>query len=298
MLSISAHDCTGLAREDGGGPGCCGACKALEKRDVIAGIQERILGGVSERSSHLYQPIAGLLEVIRRKDQQISALRINAFSATKTLIRRAATLDLHKKFMVAVASGKVPRVDALVRATLKSNGSIGTAVVQLDRAINHVYTPRSYLEADKLRGVVFLKLGGARVADFAHRTYGSPSVSTLRQLSITEPLVPSPSAPTFDEICKNISISFPSTGPFSFKSDDVRFAGAVLMIDEVKCDERLRWDPTSNKILGVCREHSATTSLDFMSMEDLDRVYNAINAKTMHRATEVRPIVSVSIAYS
>jgi hypothetical protein len=49
-----------------------------------------------------------------------------------------------------------------------------------------------------------LWLGGARVAEFAHRSMSLPSPRTARRNTIIRPLVVSPSAPTVAEVEANI----------------------------------------------------------------------------------------------
>ena len=41
------------------------------------------------------------------------------------------------------------------------------------------------------------------------------------------------------------------------------------MIDEIKLEERLQWDLSSNKILGLCQKHNRHIGVDFCSVTDV-----------------------------
>lgn len=65
----------------------------------------------------------------------------------------------------------------------------------------------------------------------------------------------------------------------------------TLQVDEIKIQERLRWDPTSNQILGVCREHTSDRehplSLEFCAMHQADALLTGLQSNEVHLATEV-----------
>ena len=59
------------------------------------------------------------------------------------------------------------------------------------------------------------------------------------------------------------------------------------MIDEIKVEERLRWDPSTNRILGLCRENTEHIGLDFCSMSDARAIVHGIMGGEIHHASEV-----------
>jgi hypothetical protein len=59
------------------------------------------------------------------------------------------------------------------------------------------------------------------------------------------------------------------------------------MLDELKTEERLRHDPDSNKIQGVCCEHGHKTSLEFNSEKEVDLLLEAIDKKDIHLTVKV-----------
>ena len=63
--------------------------------------------------------------------------------------------------------------------------------------------------------------------------------------------------------------------------------GYMLMIDEIAVKNRLRYNALTNRILGTCREHSKTVSLNFDSMEEAELVSRSLTDGTVHFAEEV-----------
>jgi hypothetical protein len=168
-------------------------------------------------------------------------------------------------------------------------GSILSLLTAVDRAALGLYKPKGYTEEEMLRGYLLLKVGGAKVATIANRAFRtSPSVSTLRAFHVVDPLVASPQSPIYQDILSNIKTSFPTDGPFAFSPELVALVGLIWMIDEVKCEELLRYDAATNMILGICREHSSHLSLEFNSLADLEKIYDALEKGEVHRAKEVR----------
>ena len=66
----------------------------------------------------------------------------------------------------------------------------------------------------------------------------------------------------------------------------------VLMFDEVATEKRIRWDPTTNFFLGVCRQHAHRTSMEFINEGDLEELFQRLNSvvddEKVHHAGEVR----------
>jgi hypothetical protein len=59
------------------------------------------------------------------------------------------------------------------------------------------------------------------------------------------------------------------------------------MIDEIKVEERLTYNPQSNEIVGCCREHSARYSFQFNSHDDLSIIHEGVRTEKTHLAKEV-----------
>ena len=158
-------------------------------------------------------------------------------------------------------------------------------IERLDRANQGLYKPKNFTEEETLRGLLFLRLGGSRVAELAHRSLGSPGISTLRRSEAVTPLLPSVKTPTKEEIRKNIQVAFKDTSL-------QQTCGYVLMIDEIKIETRPRWDDKTNNILGLCQEHTTHVGLEFCSIDVLKEIFTKIKNKEIHWASEVRLQIS------
>ncbi|KAH9020543.1 hypothetical protein EDB83DRAFT_2432480 [Lactarius deliciosus] len=58
------------------------------------------------------------------------------------------------------------------------------------------------------------------------------------------------------------------------------------MIDEIKVEERMQWDPSTNRILGLCREHTGHVGLEFCLMSDPRALVHGILVGEIHHASE------------
>ena len=130
----------------------------------------------------------------------------------------------------------------------------------IKRAANGMYHPKGYNEEDDLQGLLFLRLGGAHVADITHHIFGTPSVRTIRTCTIVPQIIPSPSFSTHDEIQRNVVASFEGLlKGLGLSGQEVLHA--IIMFDELAIKKWPRWDDKSNKVLGICREHGSGSSL-------------------------------------
>jgi hypothetical protein len=154
------------------------------------------------------------------------------------------------------------------------------------RAAEGTYHPKGFDKEDDMQALLFLRLGGRRVADIAHHTFGTPAVSTIRRRTMIPPILPSPSFPTRREIESNIVANFEGLRDVLGSLGDTKLH-AIAMFDELAVEKRPRWDDKTNRILGVCREHGSGTSLEFASEEDLELLWDELASGKIHLAHEV-----------
>jgi hypothetical protein len=262
----------------------CQNCMTLAKNPHLEGILRRMEMGVHENTPLVYHSVGSLITLLRRRQGEIKALRLRKLNDAHKLANKAVAIDNLKRWVMAVGSGKVERVDRLVRVNLARKGGIRNLLDLYDRAARQVYHPRNYTEEDELRGLLLWRLGGARIAGIAHRALNLPSHRTLQRRTRVPRLVVSPTMPTTSEVVANILSCFESL------SDILSHKGIVhqvLMLDELKVEERPRFDDESNKIIGLCREHGKITSLEYNSEKEVDLLLDAIGSGKVHLATEV-----------
>jgi hypothetical protein len=258
----------------------CHECMRLLTHQIVEGILDRIRDGIHANTAYMYQPIGGLVELLRKKTAMVDGMRFKQLSTSRTMATRARTVGQYEQLIMAMSEGSVNRLDALLRAGINRGVGVRGMMELLDRAQKGLYKPKNFTEEEMSCGLLFLRLGGARVASLAHQALGSPGLSTLRRASIVTPLLPSAGTPSLREIQRNLQAAFKN-------SQGEAGCGYVLMIDEIKVEERMRWDPASNKILGLCREHTQHVGLDFCSVNDAKVLIEGILRGEIHHASEV-----------
>jgi hypothetical protein len=276
----------------------CEDCAKLTSSTLYAGIMDRIKYGSHENIPLVYYGVGGLMTIVRQKIDLVAQLRMSKLNDSRKLLVKAGTLEDHKQLMLAIASGRVERVAPLVQAALKNGAGIGTIIQQYERAADKLYKPKGYTNEDIMQSIVLLRLGGACVAEFAHKSLALPSVTTIRHNTVLPTLIVSPSAPSLADVESNISSSYsafasvraPARAPVTFDSNPPSdtIVHQVLMLDELAVEKHVRWDDSCNRFQGTCREHNNRIPLDFTSERELDLLCDAIEEDEVHIATEVR----------
>ncbi|KAH9015472.1 hypothetical protein EDB84DRAFT_1582181, partial [Lactarius hengduanensis] len=276
----------------------CEDCRKLTSSTLFTGIMDRIRFGTHENIPFMYHGVGALIAIARRKTDQIDQLRMSKLNDSRKLLTKAGALEDHKQWILAIASGRVDRVASLVQAGLKHRVGIKTLIQQYERAAEKLYKPKGYTNEDIMRSIVLLRLGGARVAQFAHQSLALPSLTTIRRQTVLPALVVSPSTPTVAEVEANIiscysslnSVAGACSGGTALDSDlrleSDRIVHQVLMLDELAIEKRVRWDDLHNKFQGTCREHNHQIPLEFTSERELDILCEAIESDEIHLATE------------
>ncbi|KAH9981880.1 hypothetical protein BJV77DRAFT_1062507 [Russula vinacea] len=129
-----------------------------------------------QRHSHgnillVYHGVGGLMTIVWWKNDTVSQLRMSKLNDSRRLLVKVGALEDHKQLILAIASGRVERM----------------APLQYERATEKLYKPKGYTNKDIMRSIVLLQLGGARVAEFAHRSLALPSLTTIHRNTVLPP---------------------------------------------------------------------------------------------------------------
>jgi hypothetical protein len=284
---LTSHACTGMAEINGR----CHACNALGQNENLQNIIARYTDGVHENATLAYHGIGGLIDLVHRKTSVIDVLRLRRLNDVRKLVGKEGVIEVHKQMLMALSTHRIPRIDRVLRRGFRNGAGLHSILELIKKAAEGTYHPKAFDEEEDLQALLFLRLGGARVADIAHRVLGTPSVSTIRTRTSVPQILPSPSFPTRYEVQQNIASTFEGF------LDVIGNAGenmlhAIVMFDELAVERRPRWDDKSNKILGMCREHGCATSLEFTSQEDLAMLWDELESGKIHLAHEVRTFQS------
>ncbi|KAG2123473.1 hypothetical protein DEU56DRAFT_717092, partial [Suillus clintonianus] len=249
----------------------CFDCRRLENNEQIMGIHDRMHNGVHENSNYPFFSYFQLIETIKRLKGHNNDLQLKGLNSARQLVRKARTLDLMNRFKLAIAqSGGRYRLHAVVRVCVKHGDGIRTILDKMDSAHKQLFKPRDYDEEEFQLMMLNHSLGGGRVAHLQRKSHGLPSISATKRRLKAQPIIPSPGYPTNKELSHNLGIAFPD----SLNSQEEE--PVTIFADEIKVEERLRWDSAENKIIGVCREHGHSVSLDFVSIAEADAVLAAL----------------------
>jgi hypothetical protein len=283
-MALHSDSCTNTPRytRNSSEPQPCSECSALHNHNIIMGIRHRALDGTHENTPWSYMSFAQLINSLKRKNQQIDQLKLKGLNTGKVLAIRNKNIDGWKRLAVAISAGNIKRISSLFRVELKNGAGVFGLLEKCNQAARLVYQPKSYDEADYHRAYLLWKLGGQSAANIAYRTLGVPSIDTARRHVGTSPLKTSAGIPTPSEINTNLAIAFDT-----FDNHGDFTIGMTMPIDEIKLQERLRWEPRTNMILGVCREHGHECTLEFRTMAQADYLVECLVAGRVHMAAEV-----------
>jgi len=146
----------------------------------------------------------------------------------------------------------IPHLHSLMSAALRDGSGIFGLLEQVDKAAQHVYSPKGYQWVDFERAFLMWKLGGRSAANIAYHTLGIPSIESARWHIRVSPITASPGLPTQGEMESNLSLCFSERGEGSRITVQQGIVGMTMPIDELKIQPCLQWDPYTNMILGVC----------------------------------------------
>ena len=183
------------------------------------------------------------------------------------LAGKEGVIKVHKQMLLALLMQHIPQIDCVLCVGFENGAGIHTMLDLIKKAGEGTYHPKGFDKEEDLQVLLFLCLGGICVADIAHCMFETPSVSTICSQTTVPQILPLPSFPTHYEVLKNIASTF--EGILDVMKVLQNLLYGILMFDELAIEKQPRWDDKSNKFLGVCHEHGHTTSLEFMSKDDL-----------------------------
>ncbi|KAH9024681.1 hypothetical protein EDB85DRAFT_1870012 [Lactarius pseudohatsudake] len=263
--------------------GLCKPCQALLTNERFRKVLGRVQDGVNGHTPYKYHGLASLAEIARKREHTIEMFRLRRINDTKKLVGREGAIGLHRQVLLAMSTGKVPRLDRVLRVASQRNMSLPSILELISKAAQGLYCPKGFNEEEDLQTLLFLRLGGQRVAEIAHRIFGIPSPNTVRRRTMIPPLICSPSYPLETELARNLNAVFESLLPLLAGRPVVH---VVLMLDEIAQEKRPRWCDRTNKLLGWCREHTKGKCLDFNSIADAELLLQDMVRGEVHLAHE------------
>ncbi|KAF8264280.1 hypothetical protein EI94DRAFT_1703360 [Lactarius quietus] len=255
--------------------GLCEPCRALLSNTKFRNVLSRIEDGVNENAPYKFHRLSSLTEIARKKDCTIDLFCLRRTNDGKKLVGREGTITMHHQVLLAMSSGKIPRLDRILCVASDHHMSVA-AILDLIRKVGcGIYHPKGFDEDEDLQTLLFLRLGGQRVAVIAHHMFGIPAPSTVRRRTMIPPLICSPSYPLVRDLEANLVAAFDSLSPNLAARGRLH---AVLMLDEIAQETRPRWCDRTNQILGWCQEHTKGKCMDFNSIADVELLFGEMTA--------------------
>ncbi|KAF8150990.1 hypothetical protein B0H34DRAFT_825169 [Crassisporium funariophilum] len=255
----------------------------------LQGIEDRLENGNHKNTSYTYLTPVETSDLLRRKTGQVKRLKLNALNKASALSVRNRRLDAWKRLAAAVGREDIPRIRSLMAREVRAGSSVFAILERIDAAAKRKFIPRGYEQADYERGYLIYMYGGRPAAQIA-RSLGIPSIDTIKCRVAAKPLQSLPGYPTTAELHTNLAHCYPDATPAASFNPSAPVLGMTMQIDEIKIQERLRWDPRSNQILGVCREHGKAVGLEFRSIHQADALLASLQQEKVHLATEASVI--------
>ncbi|KAH9165187.1 hypothetical protein EDB89DRAFT_1858599 [Lactarius sanguifluus] len=261
----------------------CQPCHMLLSNTKFRNVLVRIENGVNENTPYKYHGLMTMSEIARKKERIIDLFRLWRTNDAKKLVGREGTISLHRQVLLAMSSGKIPRLDRVLRVASDRHMSVAAILDLVRKAVHGLYHPKGYTEEEDLQTLLFLRLGGQRVANIAHHIFGIPAPSTVRRRTMIPPLICSPSYPHARDLENNLVAALDSLLPTLEMRGKYH---VVLMFDEIAQEMRPQWCDRTNQILGWCREHTNGRCMDFNSIADTELLFQDMVDGNMHLAHE------------
>ncbi|KAH9005732.1 hypothetical protein EDB86DRAFT_2795608 [Lactarius hatsudake] len=263
--------------------GLCQPCDMLLSNTKFRNVLVRIENGVNENTPYKYHGLMSMSEIARKKEHIIDLFRLRRTNDAKKLVGHEGTISLHRQVLLAMSSGKIPRLDRVLRVASDRHMSVAAILDLVQKAARGLYQPKGYTEEEDLQTLLFLRLGGQRVANIAHCIFRIPAPSTVRRCTMIPPLICSPSYPHARDLENNLVAALDSLLPTLETRGKYH---VVLMFDEIAQETRPRWCDRTNQILGWCREHTNGRCMDFNSIADAELLFQDMVDGNVHLAHE------------
>ncbi|KAG6905050.1 hypothetical protein DXG01_005403, partial [Tephrocybe rancida] len=291
QIFLHSTHCTDIARPTNPPshtPLPCSHCGHLNDHNIVMGIRHRSLEGTHENTPWAYLTPDDMFAALERKTAELKRLRTASLNLSYKVARRNVHIDAWKRLTMSIGKNNIPRIHQLLAVEHRRGRSVYSMLEKLDRAARRAYRPRGYQRADFERSFLIYKLGGRAAVNIAQRSLGVPSIDATKRNIASVPLRSSHGVPAIDEMKDNLAVCYPALP----EQSGMPRIGMSMQVDEIKVQERLRWDPRSNMILGVCREHGHRCALEFRTITQADHVRDCLRQKDIHLATEATVIAA------
>jgi hypothetical protein len=216
---------------------------------------------------------------IDSKNEQINNLKLEGLNIYRSNLTLKNSHGDMKRLMSLIASNDIPRLSVLIKACLKQNFGVKSTMVKVQHAIDGIYRAKGFSKLDLDIGTLILRIGGPRLAYALNQAGVLPSKTVVsRALQENKSSFKLLMDLSLEQLLKK------NLDALNLDSDDCFYS---LKMDELACDDRIRWCPVTNQILGTCWPHKGQcSSYLFDSWMNLSEIKSALTAGKIHKPKE------------
>jgi hypothetical protein len=150
-------------------------CASLGQNRYLQKIITRYIDGIHENAPLIYHGIGGLIDIVHQRSSEVDRLCLCRLYDMRKLAGKEGVIEVHKQMLLALSMQRIPRIDRVLRVGFKNGAGIHTMLDLIKKAGEGTYHPKGFDKEEDLQALLFLRLGGAHVADIAHHVFGTPS---------------------------------------------------------------------------------------------------------------------------
>ncbi|KII88930.1 hypothetical protein PLICRDRAFT_29388 [Plicaturopsis crispa FD-325 SS-3] len=262
---------------------CADLTKTVERLAAMA-------RDAAPHTNHRFLTYEQLRDMLRDRNKDIHLLRLDSLNVGKKCASLLKQLDDHRRFLMAVATGDVPRLQQLVRQALKENASVSKIVSKIEDGLVGTYVARGYEEVDRAVSTLVLRLGGRKLLYALSHYIALPSVRALQRAEHFVRIMPSIGMPKYSDVAFNMrEVIMPkATAAHSFRT------GVSVLWDEVSQEEVACYLPHLDSVGGLCREHCHLVDVRLSTFESAVKIARALANDTVHYGKEASVIAIAS----
>ncbi|KZT71915.1 hypothetical protein DAEQUDRAFT_664994, partial [Daedalea quercina L-15889] len=216
--------------------------------------------------------------------QQLKQLRAQLANAKRRLATAKRQIADYQRIMIMLANNDFASLRRLLSVSLRHGSSPAAILMQLQRALDGLYNPRSGFTQDELDVAFIAKaLGGQRLLYALQKSHGLPSHRTVQRHCPIPRMVVSVGKPSQEEFDVNIEVFLnpevkPGPETFMNAAGKPTMPGNILMFDGIALEGRCRYCPQRDQIMGFCREHGQNFSMKCDTVEDIEKLRDLVEA--------------------
>lgn len=244
--TIKSKDCLTVAARSGGS---CNVCANLQYNQSLKKIVDRGIEPQQLSARHSDLSLQQMTEKVKTVQADKVYFKQRFCRSLKKIMKLESRISTHDRLLREIASNNIPRLRALLVQRFKRGASIEAICRDVHKAAQGLIHVKGYTGDEHDLGWLFKHIGGGALLHAANRAGLVPSSRTLLKSSTRRTMLlnahESPLQKCVDHNMRNI------IGKDFFENVGERRSIITLKTDEVAVDQRVRWDPGTDTVVGL-----------------------------------------------